>query len=156
MFLSLIPLGSCFRQATNYQGLLRVFKPSLPVSQTLRWEYASFTSIWNHSVLQNGELAFPNGWNSISRHFFFQIPKCRFILFQYTNAFLCAKFGDPKPTIDEKRCPAQNSAEHHLPSSNGHYRAGINKYFDDHFHSMKHFVQSWPVLGVAITVSSWK
>ena len=27
--------------------------------------------------------------------------KCRFILFQYTNVYLCAKFGDLKPTINE-------------------------------------------------------
>ena len=29
-------------------------------------------------------------------------PKCLFILFQYTNVHLCAKFGDLKPTIDKK------------------------------------------------------
>ena len=32
-------------------------------------------------------------------------PKVSIILFQYTNAFLCAKFGDLKPTIDEKQRP---------------------------------------------------
>ena len=57
------------------------------------------------SAMQNGELSFPNGCNSISLYFFSQNPKCRFILFQYTNVFLCAKFGDLKPTIDEKRRP---------------------------------------------------
>ena len=29
----------------------------------------------------------------------------QFILFQYTNVHLSAKFGDLKPTIDEKLCP---------------------------------------------------
>ena len=43
--------------------------------------------------------------NSISRYYFPQNPKCRFILFQYTNVYLCAKFGDQKPTIDENRRP---------------------------------------------------
>ena len=30
-------------------------------------------------------------------------PECRFILFQYTNVYLCAKFEDLKPTINEKQ-----------------------------------------------------
>ena len=34
------------------------------------------------------------------------------------------------------------------------YGAGINKFFDQHFHLMKHFGQSWPVLGVVITASN--
>ena len=55
-----------------------------------------------HSVLQNGALSFPNGQSSVSRYFFSQNPKCRFILFQYTNVYLCANFGDLKPTIYEK------------------------------------------------------
>ena len=85
--------------------LLWNFLSPWPISQTLRWTNVIFTCIWNHSVLQNGELSFSNGRNSISRYFFSQNPKCRFILFQYTNIFLCAKFGDLKPTIDEKRRP---------------------------------------------------
>ena len=48
--------------------------------------------------LQNCELAFPKGWNSISQYFFSQNPN-QFILFQYANVYLCAKFGDLKPTI---------------------------------------------------------
>ena len=55
----------------------------------------------NNSVLQNGELLFPNGRNLISRYFFTQKPKCHLILFQCTNVYLCAKCGDLKPTIDE-------------------------------------------------------
>ena len=66
------------------------------------------TCTWNHSVhTRNGELACPHCRNSISRwnFFFLPNPKCRFIMFQYTNAFLWAKFGDLKPTIDETQCP---------------------------------------------------
>ena len=59
--------------------------------------------MWNHSILQNGELSFRNGWNSISQYFFSQTEKCRFVLFQYSYVFLCAKFGDLKPTIDENQ-----------------------------------------------------
>ena len=81
------------------------FQPPWPISQTLRCKNAIFTCTWNHSVLQNGELSFPNGKNSSSQYFFFQNPKYQFILFDYTNAFLCAKFGGLKPTIDENRCP---------------------------------------------------
>ena len=33
------------------------------------------------------------------------------------------------------------------------YGAGSNKYFDENFHLRKHFGQSWPVLGVAITAT---
>ena len=73
--------------------------------QTLVWKNAIFTCIWNCSFLQNGELSFPNGRNSISWYFLSQSPKCRFILFQYTNVFLCAKFGVLKRRIDEKRRP---------------------------------------------------
>ena len=61
--------------------------------------------VWNHSVLQNGELSFPNGQNSISIYFFSQNPKCPFFLFQYTNVYLFTKFGDLKPSINEKRHP---------------------------------------------------
>ena len=43
--------------------------------------------------------------NSISRYFLSQKQKCRFILFQYTNVFLCAKLGGLKPRINEKRRP---------------------------------------------------
>ena len=32
-------------------------------------------------------------------------PNCQFVLFQYTNVYLGAKFGNLKPTIDEKRRP---------------------------------------------------
>ena len=81
------------------------FQPPWPISQTLRWKNAILTCIWNHSALQNGELSFPNGRNSISRYFFSQNQKYRFVLFQYTNLILCAKFGDLKPRIDEKRRP---------------------------------------------------
>ena len=38
-------------------------------------------------------------------HFFSKNPKCQFILFQHTNVHLCAKFGDLKPTVDEKQRP---------------------------------------------------
>ena len=84
------------------QDLWRNFQPPWPISQTLRWKNAIFTCIWNHFVLQNGELSFSNGRNSISRYFFSQNPKCQFILFQYTNVYLC---GDLKPIIDENWCP---------------------------------------------------
>ena len=67
--------------------LRRNFLPPSPINQTLRWPNAIFTCIWNHSVLQNGELPFCNGRNSISRYFFSKNPKCRFILFQYTNVY---------------------------------------------------------------------
>ena len=67
--------------------------------------YAVFTCISNHFVLQNGELTFSNGRNSISRYFFSQKAKVSIILFQYTNVYLCAKFGDLMPTIDENRRP---------------------------------------------------
>ena len=56
--------------------------------------------------MQNGELSFPNGQNSISLYFFSQnqsVDLLQVILFQYTNVLLCAKFGGLKPTIDEKR-----------------------------------------------------
>ena len=79
--------------------LLQNFQPPWPISQTLRWKNAS---IWNHSVLQNGELSFPNGWNSIYRFLFCQSPKYRFILIQYTNVYLCAKFGEYQ---EEKALP---------------------------------------------------
>ena len=69
------------------------------------WKNAVFTCIWNHSVLQNVKCSVPNGQNSISRYFLSPSSKCRFVLFQYTNVFLWAKFGDLKPTIDEKRRP---------------------------------------------------
>ena len=50
-----------------------------------------------------------NGWqdegHSISQYFFSKNPKCWFFLFPYTNVFLCAKFGDVKPRIDEKQHP---------------------------------------------------
>ena len=49
-----------------------------------------------------------NGQNSISRYFFSQKgqnPKCEFILFQYTNVYLCARCGHLKPMIDENQCP---------------------------------------------------
>ena len=47
---------------------------------------------------------FPMVENSISWYFFSQSPKCWFILFQYTNVHLLAKFGDLKPTFDSKLC----------------------------------------------------
>ena len=86
-------------------GLRRNFQPPWPVIQTLRWKNAIFSCIRNHSVLQNGELSFPNARNSISRYFFSQNLKFQFILFQYTNVYLCAKCGDLKPTTDENRRP---------------------------------------------------
>ena len=79
-----------------------------PISQNTQVKEYFLYMIWNHSVLQNGELAFSNGQNSISRYFFrffSHNPKFRFILFQYTNVYLCAKCGDLKPMIDEKQCP---------------------------------------------------
>ena len=75
-------------------GLRGNFQPPWPISQTLRWKNSIFTCIWNRSVLQNGELSFPNGRNSISRYFYSQNPKCRFIPFQYTIVYLCVMFGD--------------------------------------------------------------
>ena len=39
-------------------GLLLNFQPPGPTSQTLKWKNAIFTCLWNHSVLQNGELSF--------------------------------------------------------------------------------------------------
>ena len=78
-------------------------KPNTQVKRMLPVWQCMF--IWNHSFLQNFELAFPNGRNSISRYFFSQNPKCWFILFQYTNVYLCANFGDLKPTIDEEQRP---------------------------------------------------
>ena len=51
------------------------------------------------SVLQNGELSFPNGRNSISIYFFSKNPTFRTILFLYTNSYLCTKFGGLKPPI---------------------------------------------------------
>ena len=86
-------------------GVQRKFQPPWPISQTLRSKNAVFRCIWNHSVLQNSELSFSNGRNSISRYFFSQNPKCWIVLFQYTNVYLCAKFGDLKPTIDENQRP---------------------------------------------------
>ena len=102
--------GHFFAWGTNCQEsnpLLRriFFQPPLPISQTLRKTNAIFICIWNHSVLQNGELSFPSCRNFSSPYFVSQYPKCRIILFQYTNFHLCAKFGDLKPTIDEKRRP---------------------------------------------------
>ena len=81
------------------------FQPPYPLSQTLRWEKAIFICISNHFVLQNDELSCPNGRNSISRYFFSQNPECRFILFQYTSVHLCTRFGDLKPTINERQRP---------------------------------------------------
>ena len=86
-------------------GLWWNFQPPWPISQTLRWKNAVFTCIWNHSVLQNGKLSFPNGQNPSSLYFFFQNSKCLLILFEYTNVFLYAKFGDLKPTINKKWRP---------------------------------------------------
>ena len=34
-----------------------------------------------------------------------QNPKCLFILFQYTDVYLCAKFGELMPTINEMQRP---------------------------------------------------
>ena len=49
---------------------------------------------------------FISQWSlSISQYFFSQNPKCLFILFQYNNVYLCAKFGDLEPTIDKKHRP---------------------------------------------------
>ena len=50
----------------------------------------------------DSERSFLNGQNYISRYFFSQTPKCLFILSQYSNVYLCARFSDPKTTIDEK------------------------------------------------------
>ena len=86
-------------------GLQQNVQLPWPISQTLRWKNAIFTCLWTHSVLQNGELSFPNGQISIFPYFFSQNPKCQFILFQYTSVYLCAKFGDQKPTIDKKLHP---------------------------------------------------
>ena len=60
---------------------------------------------------------------------------------------ICPKFCK----YADLKCPAQYSAEHGLPLSNGHYGAGINIFFDEYFHFMKLFGQSWPVLGWPIT-----
>ena len=56
---------------------------------------------------------------------------------------ICPKFCK----YADLKCPAQYSAERGLPLSNGHYGAGINNFFDEYFHFMKLFGQSWPVLG---------
>ena len=78
-----------------YTALQHNFQPPWPISQTLGWKNAIFTSTWNSFVLQNGKFAFPNGQNSISR-----CPNSKvliywiFILFQYTNACLCTKFWE--------------------------------------------------------------
>ena len=66
-------------------GLRRNFQPPWPISQTLRWTNAVFTCIWNHSVLQNGELSFPNGQNSISWYFFSQTSKFCFSILMYSS-----------------------------------------------------------------------
>ena len=42
------------------------FQSPWPISQTLRWKNAIFSCLWNHSVLPNGKLSYPNGQNSIS------------------------------------------------------------------------------------------
>ena len=88
-------------QELNLRLLLN-FQPPWPISQTLRLKSAVFTCLWNHSVLQNGELSFPNGQSSISWYFFSRNPKCRFILFQYTNVYFCAKFGELKPSKNKR------------------------------------------------------
>ena len=41
-------------------------------------------------------LHFPMVESSIFRYFFSQIPKCHFFLFQNTNVYLCANFGDDR------------------------------------------------------------
>ena len=77
--------------------LLQNFQIPWPISQTLKWKNADkYQTI---SFFRMVNLHF--GWNSISWHFFAKNPKCRFILFQDTNVYLCAKFGDLKPTINE-------------------------------------------------------
>ena len=67
------------------QGLRGNFQPPWSISQTLRWNNAIFTCIWNHSVLQNGELSFPNGQNSISWYFFSQTSKFCFSILMYSS-----------------------------------------------------------------------
>ena len=52
--------------------------------------------------LQIGELSFPNGWSSIFLFHFSQNPKYRFILIQYTDVYLRAKFGEYQ---EEKALP---------------------------------------------------
>ena len=45
---------------------------------------------------------------------------------------ICPKF---ERKCADLKCQAQYSAEHHLPWSDGHYGAGINKFFDEHWDS---------------------
>ena len=85
------------------QGLWGNFQPPWPISQTLRWKNAIFTCIWNHSVLQNGELSFSNGWNSISRYFFSQNPKTRIEKISISQAILLEFLRSP---VSALRCEA--------------------------------------------------
>ena len=86
------------------QGLRRNFQPPWPISQRLKWKNLYKYMKRFHSA---------EWWTLISQwskfHFpIFLLPKPKVsvsILFQYTNVFHCAKFGDLKPTINEKRRP---------------------------------------------------
>ena len=95
--------------ATNCQEsnlhLLQNFQPPWPISQTLRWKNAS---IWNHSVLQNGELSFPNGRNSIYLFLFSQNPKCWFIEFYSVSVY---KRNKHCRTLYRQRATSLQSAE---------------------------------------------
>ena len=79
-------------QGSN-SGLLQNFQFSWPTSRTFRWKKAIFTRIWNHFVLQNAELSFPNRRNSISLYFFSQNAVCQFILLQYTHRDVLSKLA---------------------------------------------------------------
>ena len=46
-----------------------------------------FICIWNHYVLHNGELSFPNAWNSISLYFS-QAPKTRSVALFYFSILM--------------------------------------------------------------------
>ena len=94
-----------FCLSCDLPGIEPASTAELPTTLTNKPNTQVKNAIFVNFVLQYGELSFPNGRNSISRYCFSQNPKCRFILFQYTNVYLCAKFGDLKPTIDEKRRP---------------------------------------------------
>ena len=75
--------------------------PFWPISQTLRWKMLSLHVYATILFCMMMNCHFPMD----KFHFFSKNPKCQFILFQHTNVHLCAKFGDLKPTVDEKQRP---------------------------------------------------
>ena len=51
------------------------------------WKNGIFICIWNHYVLHNGELSFPNAWNSISLYFS-QAPKTQSVALFYFSILM--------------------------------------------------------------------